>query len=307
MRKIAVTARIAAICTTLFAAAASAQEPLSPESHPLPDFAGIWMHPFAGFDPPLTGPGPVTNIERLPDGRANDRLRIGDHMNPILQPHAAETVRSLGDILRTGLVFPDPDNQCLIQPVPYIFWNFEMRMLQEEDAVTILYPHDLDFRRVRINGRHPENLTPTYHGDSVGHYEGDTLVVDTVGIATGPFRMIDRYGTPYSEALHVVERYHVISYEEAAAAHERARGEWRYVENNAPHPGYRGHGIQMEFLVEDEGAFTMPWSGTITYLHAGHANFRERVCAENVDHYYALENFYSDENAYVPSDDTPDF
>jgi hypothetical protein len=306
MRKFAIEILIAGLGAAMFAGAAHAQEPSLDAGAP-PDFAGIWMHPFAGFDPPLSGPGPVTNIERLPNGRANDRLRIGDHTNPILQPHAAETVQQLGEILRTGLVFPDPDNQCLIQPVPYIFWNFEMRMLQEEDAVTIIYPHDLDHRRVRLNGRHPENLTPTFHGDSVGHYEGDTLVVDTVGIATGQYRMIDRYGTPYTEALHVVERYRIVPYEEAKAAHDRAVQEWRYVENNAPHPGYRGHGIQMEFLVEDQGAFTMPWSGTITYLHARHSDWKERVCAENVDHYYDLENFYSDENAYVPSDDTPDF
>lgn len=301
MRGIAITALMAGIC-----AAARAQEaPL--ETAPLPDFAGIWMHPFAGFESPLTGPGPVTNMERLPDGRANDRLRIGDYTNPILKPESAETVRELGEILRTGSVFPDPDNQCFIQPVPYVFWNFEMRMLQEPDVVTILYPHDLDYRRVRINGSHPENLEPTFHGDSVGHYEGDTLVVDTVGIKTGQYRMIDRFGTPYTEALHVVERYRLIPYEEAKEAQDRATLNWRYVVNNAPDPDYRGHGVQMEFLVEDQGAFTTPWTASITYLQARHTDWKERVCAENVDHYYTLEQFYSDKDAYVPSDDTPDF
>lgn len=182
-----------------------------------------------------------------------------------------------------------------------------MRMLQEPDVVTILYPHDLDYRRVRIDGRHPENVMPTYHGDSVGHYEGDTLVIDTVGIKTGPYRMIDRFGTPYTEALHVVERYRLIDYDEAKAAHDRARREWRYVVNNAPDPDYRGQGIQLEFMVEDQGVFTTPWSATITYLLARHSDWRERVYAENIDHYYDLEQFYSDKDAYVPSDDTPDF
>ena len=141
----------------------------------------------------------------------------------------------------------------------------------------------------------------------MGHYEGDTLVIDTVGIKTGPYRMIDRFGTPYTEALHVVERYRLIDYDEAKAAHDRGRQEWRYVVNNAPDPDYRGHGVQLEFMVEDQNVFTTPWSATITYLHAGHSNWKERVCAENIDHYYDLENFYSDPDAYVPSDDTPDF
>ena len=50
-------------------------------------------------------------------------------------------------------------------------------------------------------------VTPAWYGDSVGHYEGDTLVIDTVGIKVGPFAMVDMYGTPHSAALHVVERY----------------------------------------------------------------------------------------------------
>ena len=307
MRGVAIAAIVAGISAMGLAGAAYAQESPGVDPGSWPDFAGIWMHPFVGFESPESGPGPVTNIERMPDGTANDRLRVGDHTSPILRPNASQTVRELGDILRAGLVFPDPDNQCLIQPVPYVFWNFEMRMLQEPEAVTFLYVHDLDYRRVRMNDRHPENVVPTFHGDSVGHYEGDTLVIDTVGIKTGPYRMIDRYGTPYTEAMHVVERYRMIDYEEAAAAHERGRREWRYVVNNAPDPEYRGHGIQLEFMVEDQNVFTTPWTGVITYLRARHSDWQERVCAENIDHYYNLENFYSDPDAYVPSDDSPDF
>jgi len=49
----------------------------------------------------------------------------------------------------------------------------------------------------------------------VGHYEGDTLVIDTVGIKIGPFTMVDWYGTPHTEALHVVERYRLLGHEAA--------------------------------------------------------------------------------------------
>ena len=96
---------------------------------------------------------------------------------------------------------------CLQNPVPYIFWNFDLAVVQQTDKVTLIYQHDNDFRQVRLNQSHPAKVVPSVHGDSVGHYEGDTLVIDTVGVKVGPYRMIDRFGTPYSEALHVVERY----------------------------------------------------------------------------------------------------
>ena len=70
-------------------------------------------------------------------------------------------------------------------------------------------------------------------------------------------------------------------------------------------PGYRGHGVQLEFVVEDQKMFTMPWSATITYLKRQLTDWEERICAENVQHDYNL-NYFSD-NAKLPSDETPDF
>jgi hypothetical protein len=58
-----------------------------------------------------------------------------------------------------------------------------------------------------LNQPHSAQVSPFWYGDSVGHYEGDTLVIDTVGIKVGRYSMIDWYGTPHTEALHVVERY----------------------------------------------------------------------------------------------------
>ena len=67
-----------------------------------------------------------------------------------------------------------------------------------------------------MNAAHPAPLTPSWHGDLVGHYEGDTLVIDTVGQKTDrPFAMVDLYGTPYTEKLHIVERYRLLDYEDA--------------------------------------------------------------------------------------------
>jgi hypothetical protein len=68
---------------------------------------------------------------------------------------------------------------------------------------------------VRMNAAHPAHVMPSRYGDSVGHYEGDTLVINTVGIKIGLFAVIDMFGTPCTEALHVVERYRLIDYEDA--------------------------------------------------------------------------------------------
>src|SRR5712691_6750571 len=57
----------------------------------IPDFSGVWVHPFwPGFDPPLSGPGPVVNKSRRPDGAGNSNQLVGDYTNPILKPQAAE-------------------------------------------------------------------------------------------------------------------------------------------------------------------------------------------------------------------------
>jgi len=271
----------------------------------IPDFSGAWVHPALGFGPALSGPGPVRNKSRLPSGASNFSLLVGDYTNPILKPEAAEVVKKFGEISASGRVVPDPDNMCLQNPLPYIFWNFFVRLLQQPNKVTIIYAHDNDFREVRLNQPHPATVIPTLHGDSVGHYEGDTLVIDTVGIKLGPYRAIDRFGTPYTQALHVVERYRLLDFEATKEALARADKEWPRA-GGAIDPNYRGKGLQLEFTVEDAGVFTMPWSATITYGRDANSYWEERVCAENVQHDY-LATYYSDKSAHLPTADKPDF
>jgi hypothetical protein len=124
-------------------------------------------------------------------------------------------------------------------------------------------------------------------------------------VKTGPYRMIDRFGTPYSEALHVVERYRLLDYQATKEALERAEKEWPRVGGTVD-LNYRGKGLQLEFTVEDEGVFTMPWSATITYGRSTRTLWEERICAENVEHYYAGQ-YYSDKDAHIPTADKPDF
>jgi hypothetical protein len=185
--------------------------------------------------------------------------------------------------------------------VPYIFRDFGIQLLQQAHQITILYSQDHEVRRVRMNQPHPAQVTPSWYGDSVGHYEGDTLVVDTVGIKTGrPFAMVDMYGTPYTKALHVVERYRLLDYEAAKEAVERAGKENVRIPGYGPEPNYRGKGLQLQFTVEDEGVFTTRWSATVTYLRAA-IEWPEIVCAENPHEYYAGKD------ASVPKSDKPDF
>jgi hypothetical protein len=183
---------------------------------------------------------------------------------------------------------------------------FEIQLLQESDKVTILYGHpNHEYRQVRLNQQHPAQVTPSWYGDSVGHYEGDTLVVDTVGVrAARPFAMVDIYGTPYSERLHVIERYRLIDYEAALEAHTRTAKENIRIPNNDAgltfDVDYKGKGLQLEFTVEDEGVFTMPWSATMTYRLAN-GRWSESVCAEN------MREYYNNKDSEVPRADKPDF
>lgn len=273
----------------------------------IPDLSGHWARQYIGFEPPLSGPGPIINRSRVL-GQSNLNEFVGDYTNPILRPQAAEIVKKQGELELKGLVAPNPSNQCLPMSPPYILQRQEIQVLQQRNRITIIYAEDQQTRRVRLNSEHPARVSPSWYGDSIGHFEGDTLVVDTVGIKVGPHSMVDSYGTPYSEALHLIERYRLIDYEAALAAAERSERENRRLapDNIAAGNGvaidanYRGKALQVEFRVEDPNVFTTPWSAITTYWHAS-AEWAERVCAENVEGYYAGLN------TAVPTANKPDF
>jgi hypothetical protein len=253
----------------------------------VPDFSGVWRHPsLPWLEPPASGPGPVTNRTRRKDtGQSNYDQLVGDHTNPILQPWAAEVVKKYGEVALSGNTAPNPANQCWPEPPPFIFKHNGVQMLQQPDKVTILYGENQELRWIRLNQPHPAQVKPSWHGDSVGHYEGDTLVVDTVGVRTDrPYAMIDLFGTPYTKALHVVERYRLVDYEAAKPAMDRdAKENWRFpgdIDRN-----YRGKYLQLHLTIEDEGVFTTPWTATVTYGR-GSGRWEETVCAENRAEYY---------------------
>jgi hypothetical protein len=262
---------------------------LAAETTSVPDLSGIWGRWF-NFEPPSSGPGPVVSKLRRPDGSIIHSV-VGDFTNPILRPHAAEVVKKNGELELRGIVIPNPHNQCRPEPTPFaLSIQLGMQIMQQKDEVTLLYLSDHQVRRVPIDVPHSDHPTPTWQGESVGHYEGDTLVIDTIGQKVGPLSMIDRFGTPFSAALHVIERYRLI--DGATARDLQLKHESTYFgagRSSPPNNPYgRGDidtdatkpGLQVEVIVDDPAVFTTPWSGLVTYRHV-QGEWPEAVCAEN--------------------------
>lgn len=271
------------------------------EGH-VPDFSGLWRHQsLPGPEPLASGPTALRNLARR-NGVSDYSQLVGDYRNPVLKPEAAAIVKRNGELSKAGVEFGNPSSRCWPEPVPFIYKSFGMQMLQQKDRITILYDTDHQHRVVRMNGSHPAKLKPSLHGDSVGHWEGDTLVIDTVGQRTNrPYAMVDIYGTPYTEKLHVVERYRLIDYEEAQDGLDRdAKENQRAGGGDDIDPNYRGKFLQLYFTVDDPDVFTSPWSATITYRPSPVA-WGESVCSENPRIHY--ENKDTD----VPVATAPDF
>ncbi len=264
-------------------------------SAPAPDLSGVWARMTFGFERPASGPGPVGRYNRQPNTG-------GNFNNPILQPEAAAVVKKRGETLRGGADYSNPSLNCWPMMSPYIFRVQEMQLLQKKDEVVFLYMQDHQVRRVRLNSQHPAKLTPSWRGNSIGHYEGNTLIVDTVGVKTGNEPLLDMYGSPFSDKLHVTERYRLVDYDTAKAAQDqniRDAGPVATEQAAEVDQGYRGKGLQIAFTVEDNKVFKTPWSALVTWRHA--ANWVENVCAENTQEYY------NGGSTAIPKAGRPDF
>jgi len=285
---------------TLAAGFVTATSIQSESAQTIPDLSGIWEHANPGFEPLASGPTALVNRSRRPNGTGDILKLAGDYTNPILNAQAAQMVRLHGELGLNYIGDPNPRNQCWPEGVPFLFTNGPTGRMQTPDKVTILYVYNHQIRHVRMNQPHPAKVIPTWYGDSVGHYEGDTLVIDTVGMKMGPYSMIDWYGTPRSEALHVIERYRMLDYEAAKEGFERDSKQ----HNNAPGmppPNASGKYLQLAFTIEDKNMFTTPWTATMTYRSdGGPLDWPEMACAEN-------RNWYPGKEADVPRAAKPDF
>ena len=239
MRKFA----IAIVATALGAATAAAAAP--------PNFAPTansgWYAYSRAFMPPPSGPGPVMQDPKYPlvtndDFRATGRqptYPMGDPTNPILQPWAAESLRKVNSQTLAGKPIVSQHAEC--RPVGVTYFDLEpmtrpMFILQSKNEVTIILESFSDIRHIYLSDKHRPDLKPSWYGDSIGHYEGDTLVVDTVGFNDKTY--IDGFHTPHTAQLHTVERFHVVD---------------------------GGKELQVDFHVEDPGAFTTPWNAVQRY------------------------------------------
>jgi hypothetical protein len=274
----------------------------------IPQLSGHWSRTNFNLEQPDTGPKFIANTLKKPDGTIDDdTARIGDYTNPILTPEAARILREHGELSRTGKAISDPHNQCWPEAPPFTLTiQIEVLLLQTKNEVTLIYVNGQNVRHVHMDRGHPAKLTPSLLGDSVGHFEGDTLVIDTIGIKPSQWPVLDRYGTPHSDALHVIERYRLIPGEEAATAMRKHRRTFTTADA-IPRFGIYGaefdtdlskKGLQVEVTVEDPKMFTTPWKGLVTYRPAD--NWPEMTCAESATTSAGVEN-------HLPVANKPDF
>jgi hypothetical protein len=259
----------------------------------IPDFGGLWARTYIytqTFDPPASGPGPIVQNMRYPGVNANGRPRgtlteeqranviaftnnwVPDVSSPILQPRTKAALEDIAAREIAGIPRPQSQTQCMPSGMPHILNSTDAVMiLQTPTEVLFLYSRDHHVRHVYLNEKHTDNPEPSWWGESIGHYEGDILVVDTIGQTDIP--ETDRFGTPHSTQIRVVERYRLSD---------------------------DGSKLEGHFTVEDPIAFTVPWSARADYAR-DKFGFLEYVCAENP------REFWPGVPIVLPTDTTPDF
>jgi hypothetical protein len=235
-----------AVCLAGFlSVSAMAADTPSPVFTPNPS-AG-WFSYTREFIPPPSGPGPVQQDPKYPyvsndEFRATGRqptFAMGDPNSPILQPWASDAIRKRNELVLSGKPVFSPHASCWPVGVTRFIllpMTQPMYIIQGPKEVVMILQSFNDVRRIYLAAKHSENLKPSWHGDSIGHYEGDTLVVDTIGFNDKTF--IDGFDTPHTTQLHVVER-------------------WRLITG--------GETLEVNVHVEDPGAFTTPWNATQRY------------------------------------------
>jgi hypothetical protein len=209
-----------------------------------PDANVGWYAYNRQFIPPATGPGPVEQDRNRPYV-SNDEFRVSgkqptdqlaDLKNPILQPWAKEIVAKRNALVLEGKPANPPHASCWPVGVPGFIlrpMTEPMYFVQTPKMVVMILSSKQEIRHIYLTGKHSANLKPSWYGESIGHYEGDTLVVDTIGIDDRTW--VDGFGTPHSKDLHVIERYRLIE---------------------------GGEVLEASLRVEDPGAFTTPWNAT---------------------------------------------
>ena len=237
--------------------AAGAAPVVAQNAASIPDFqsgnAGWIVANRDGLAAPPSGFGP-TRADPAHPYIPNATFRIADVTSPNLKPWAAEAMRKSNEEVLAGKYPFTARSSCMPAGVPG-FSSFVVEPIffaQSAKEILITYSGDQQVRRVWMNVPHTASPEPSWYGESVGHYEGDTLVVDTIGLNTRTF--LDNYRTPHSGKLHVVERYRLIN---------------------------DGQVLENLIRVEDPDTFNQPWSAIQRYRKVQQGPMEEQVCAEN--------------------------
>ncbi len=209
--------------------------------------------------PPKPAPRNESGRALLGNANATDKglwlpvFGVGAHLAPLEQIPFQPWARALYDTRLAHML--EPHTRCKASPAtrqfqtPYGVEITEMPDLQRVYIFDIGGPHT--YRTIYMDGRsHPRDLQPEYYGHSVGWWEGDTLVVDTIGYNEAVW--IDRRGLPTTDKLHTVER--LTRTNEATIAYE--------------------------ITIDDPGAYTAPFTGRFTLRRDSGVELFEYVCQE---------------------------
>ena len=267
---------LAGIMAASIASACAQQQTVPPDfSSNLAGWVGLngggpFYEPVAGRLPPIVS-DPAHPF--VPNGVSKQpTFRIADLSNPNLKPWVKEHMKQDIDELLAGKKSAfTPQSSCVPAGVPF-FMGYggpdPIVFLQTAGEVWMVWREDNQVRRIYMDVPHSANPNPSWYGESVGHYEGDTLVVDTIGL--NEKTVVDVYRTPHTEKLHVVER-------------------WRMAAG--------GQAMEAIFTVDDVGAFYEPWSGMRRYRRVQQEPY-EKICAENNTHLF---------DYHIPVAERPDF
>jgi hypothetical protein len=226
---------------------------------------------FNDFASPATGLGPVTdgpdhpyrNNEVARQMHVQPTYRMADLNNAAaknLMPWVREALAKQNALVLSGKNGEPREPRCWETGVPAFHLNpGVMDIVQTPKEVVLFLTGRV--RHIWLNVPHSANPKPSWYGESVGHYEGDSLVVDTIGFNEKTF--VDSYRTPHTDKLHVVERFRLID---------------------------GGQTLEVAFTVDDPGAFYQPYSGTRNRHRVTGANrlISEFDCPEANDDYFNL-------------------
>jgi hypothetical protein len=238
MSRHAAKLRVGTVC--LLASLSFSAQAAPPEFAPNPSVG--WYAYNRLFIPPASGAGPVQQDPAHPYV-SNDEFRVtgrqptaqlADLDNPILQPWARDVVRKRNELVLAGKSANPPWASCWPVGVPAFLlrpMTQAMYFVQAPKEVVMILSSKQEIRHVYLTDKHSPNVKTSWYGESIGHYDGDALVIDTIGIDDRT--LVDGFGTPHTKQLHVIERLHLIE---------------------------DGKVLEANVHVEDPGTFTMPWN-----------------------------------------------